>query len=273
MLLAAGGGAFDDLDGDMVPLCVELLAHTDPLRADTDGDGIDDFEEVLTFTSKDPTQSPRPVGYAMRALITSTPLPGGGSEAYLHLMIRFVNLQPSEFKIESLYANVAGTEIELAEMIGHGQIHVNSRHRSRDGLSYIVSIQMFSAESISWFTPCTVGLRADMGNEKINAGTLLVSAGQDLAAVLPYQKDTLIMQPVNIASYSQDSNPLFSGGGGRVCEMTLRNIGSSPGGTLCEVDRAECRPASGLRCTITCATRVGETVIIPGGIGTITGSR
>ena len=46
---ASGSGMFDDPDEDMVPNCLEVVALTDPQRADSDGDQIDDFEEILTY--------------------------------------------------------------------------------------------------------------------------------------------------------------------------------------------------------------------------------
>jgi hypothetical protein len=268
---AGGGDPFADGDNDMVPDCIEMLAQTDPASADSDKDGIDDFEEILTFTSHEGSLKPAPVEYAMRVLITSTPRPSGQTDVYLHLMMRFVNLTMSQVAFEDFYVNVRGENYSLLSVLGYGNVRVRQRHRTRDGVSYLFSIRMSSVADLQRITPCTIGARAVLGGKRINAGSLIMSTGTDMAAVLPY-KSVLILQPVSTAVYIQDHNPYYRGGG-RVCEMGLTTVGTSRRGTLCEVDWAKCRVAAGLRCSSTCSTRVGTTVVIPDGLGTITGGR
>jgi hypothetical protein len=271
VVVADGSGAFDDADGDMVPDCIELLANTDPARADTDGDGFDDFEEILTFTSHDPRLATRPVQQNLRVLVTSTPRPAGGADVYLHLMMRFVNLSPSQVAIYDLYANSGGREVSLLQAIGYGNVRVKSRTRQRDGVSYLVSLRLSSIQDLHQILPATIGARALLGGKAINTGTLVLPNGAfEAAAVMPHSDNTLILQPVSTAAYLQDSNPYYRGAG-RVCEMGLSAIGASPNGTLCEVDWAKCRAAAGLRCSTTCSAKAGTTVVIPGGLGTITG--
>ena len=41
---------FEDVDGDFIPNRVELqIYHTDPAKIDSDGGGVDDFNEILTY--------------------------------------------------------------------------------------------------------------------------------------------------------------------------------------------------------------------------------
>jgi hypothetical protein len=260
---------FGDADQDLVPDCIELMAHTDPSKADSDGDGIDDFEEILTFTSHDSKLKARPVEYSMRVLVTSAPGSNGQSNVFLHLMMRFVNLKLSDVAFEDFYANVQGSEFSLMSVLGYGEVRVSQRERKRDGVSFLFSIEMSSAEDLRRIVPCTIGARAIVGGKRINAGSLLLPTGADMAAVQPFQS-SLILQPVDTSVYIQDQNPYYRGGG-RVCEMGLTTIGAGRGGTLCEVDWARCKVAAGLRCSSTCSTRVGTTVVIPDGLGTITG--
>ena len=262
LLTAANGDLFGDADGDMIPDCLEIVAHTDPNSADTDQDGIDDFEEILTFTNNWPGAVAAPVNYGMRAMVTSSPRAGGGSDVHLHLLLRFVNLKPSEFVFKDIYANIDGHHVDLTDLLGQFDTKIQSRIRPRDGISYFVSLRITSVE--------TLGVRAVMDNDAINAGTLVMNTGSGLGALLPLEGPSLTVQPIDTSAYLQEASPNY-GGGGKVCEMGLTRIGSSPGGILCQIDTADCRPASGLRCSITCPSQVGEVIVIPGGLGTITG--
>ena len=271
VIVADGSNIFADSDKDMVPDCVELLANTDPYCMDTDGDGIDDFEEILTFTSHDSTLPSRPVQQGMRVLITSASRANGGSDVYLHMMTRFVNLTLSQIAIKDIYASINGVDVSLLQAIGYGNVRIASRVRKRDGVSYLLSLRLSSVNELQRFLPCTIGVRAVLGGKVINTGTLVMStAAGEIAAVLPHTKNSMILQPVSTMAYVQDASPYYRGGG-RVCEMGLSTIGKSSSGTLCEVDWAKCKAAAGLRCSVSCSSKAGTTVLIPGGLGTITG--
>ena len=72
--------------------------------------------------------------------------------------------------------------------------------------------------------------------------------------------------------YDLVGNATLQSGGGKVCEMTLSEIGRSRGGTVCEVTAADCKSAKTLNCnTIGCPKRVGAIRVFPGELGTITG--
>ena len=262
---------FADADNDMVPDCLELMGHTSPENADTDGDGIDDFEEILTFTNHDASIKTKPVQQDMRVLITSTMDGSGNTRVYMHVLMRFVNLTLSQVRFHDLYCSLNGDDkVSLIDVIGYGDVKVSRRQRKRDGVSYLVSMEIGDLNVLNGFLPCTIGARAMLGTRMIHTGTLLMSTGSgEVASLQPY-KANLILQPVSSAVYLQDANPYYRGGG-RVCEMGLTQVGSSNSGTLCEVDWAKCKIAAGLRCSSTCSKKAGTTVVIPGGLGTITG--
>lgn len=268
---AVGINPFADLDQDMVPDCIELVARTDPNRCDTDGDGIDDFEEILTFTSHDNQLKTRPVGHGMRVIVTSTPNSTGGSDVYMHLLLRFVNVKLQQVTILDFYADLKGTKYPILPLLGYGPVRVSTRERKRDGTSFLFSMRLSSEKDLLRILPCTIGVRALIGGKLINTGTFMMRSGTDIGALMPFTVDTLILQPVNSTAYDIDDGSSYHHGYGRVCEMSLSTIGHSSGGILCEVDWATCRSATGLRCSSSCTKKTGSTVVIPDGLGTITG--
>ena len=114
-------------------------------------------------------------------------------------------------------------------------------------------------------------VRAVIGERRIHTGSYLTGAGNEIGALIPYTQDTLIVQPVRFGAYTHDENEPYYEGAGRVCEMSLSQIGNTSGGALCEIDWADCKPAAGLRCTSGCKKRTGGVVVVPAGLGTITG--
>ncbi|MCA8956645.1 MAG: hypothetical protein KDC87_11270 [Planctomycetes bacterium] len=266
---ADANAPFDDPDGDMVPTCIEELMQTDPNRADTDADGIDDFEEILTFTSHVPCSAPAPVDQGMRVLVTSTPNACGQPVVYLHLLLRFVNLKLNEVKFHDLYVDLEGKQYSLVRLLGYGG-QMLSRHRERDGSSFLISIPLASQTDLMRILPCTVGAKAALGGKLVNKGCYLMQVGEDIGALMPFGDGSLALQPVSSLVLTQDGNPYYRGGG-RVCETKLMEVGSSSRGTLCEVISAECKPAAGLRCSVTCPKKEGSMVTIPDGLQTITG--
>jgi hypothetical protein len=262
---------FDDVDQDLVPHCIELLANTNPSDPDSDGDCIDDFEEILTFTSHDTQLRAKPIDHEMRVLVTSAADACGNGSVYLHLLVRFVNQKLSDVSHLDLYAHVGGCEVPLFKLLGAGDLRVQHRYRDRDGASYIFSMRVSSEIELRRIVPCTLCVRAVVGERFIHTGTHLTDAGSEIGALIPYSRDTLVVQPVRFGAYTHDENEPYYEGAGRVCEMSLSQIGNTSSGVLCEVDAADCKPAAGLRCTTGCKKRVGGTVVLPSGLGTITG--
>ena len=111
---------------------------------------------------------------------------------------------------------------------------------------------------------------AVIDNQYHNTGTYLMESGNDIGALLPFDGGALALQPVSGAMLAQDENPFYRGGG-RVCEMELNKVGSSPSGVICEVLSAKCRTAPGLRCSMSCPKKAGSVILIPDGLATITG--
>ena len=260
---------FGDVDGDLVPDCIEDLMRTSSLDADTDGDGIDDFEEILTFTSHDASLPTKPVDHGMRVLTTSGFDGNGQSVVYLHLMLRFVNARLKDVSLHEIYADLRGQRRSLLSLV-RGVVKVTSRQRARDGASFLFSIRLSSESDIRRILPCTLGAVAVIDNKYHNTGTYLMQSGGNVGALLPFDGGSLALLPVSGALMVQDENPFYRGGG-RVCEMKLTKVGSSATSVLCEVSDAKCRAAPGLRCSMACPKKTGSVISIPDGLRTITG--
>ena len=268
-LHAGIGGMFDDVDGDMVPDCIEDLMQTNSLEADSDRDGIDDFEEILTFTSHDAKLPTKPIDHAMRVLTTSGFDASGQSVVYLHLMLRFVNAGLKDVALHQIYADLRGQRRSLLSLV-RGVAKVTNRQRTRDGASFLFSIRLSRESDIKRILPCTLGAIAVIDNKYHNTGTYLMQSGDGVGALMPFDGGSLALHPVGSALMVQGENPFYRGGG-RVCEMELNKVGSSMTSVLCEVATAKCRAAPGLRCSMACPKKAGTVISIPDGLGTITG--
>ncbi len=268
---AGSGSPFDDPDGDMVPNCIEEVMRTSPLNADSDYDGIDDFEEIITFTSHDVSLPTKPVDHAMRVVITSTTDTNGRPVVMLHFLLRLVNSTLRDVAVHEFYVDLQGRRFSLLSLADNIS-HITSRQRSRDGSSMLFSIRISGESDVQSVLPCTFGVTAVINNKRYSIGSFLMESGpSDIGALMPFRGGSLALQPVRSALLIQEENPFYRGGG-RVCEMKLNKVGSTTVGVLCEVMSAKCRAAPGLRCSMSCPKKQGSVLTIPGGLGTITGN-
>jgi len=269
LALAAGGpSALVDTDGDLVPDSVEWLMQTDPNEVDTHEDGVDDFLAILHYGNLlEEMEEPEPEN-CMRVVVTSA-TEGGVKNVWLHMMMQFIVTPNSgEIHIEP-YIDVKGVKASLVPVLGHGSISLATK-KTLEGLYVRISCKLVDEVSLSWLLPCTLGVEGIFDRKHINTGTYLVNSGGLPHAMLPFDTNTFILQPINADARFQDPNPFWKGG--RVCAMKLSIVSSSPNGHLCEVTSAECKPAAGLRCANSCAGNVGQPVFVPGGLGTLTGN-
>jgi hypothetical protein len=268
---ASSGSPFADPDGDMVPNCIEDVMRTSPTDADSDYDGMDDFEEIITFTSHDVSLSAKPVDHAMRVVVTSNASLSGQPVVYLHLLLRLVNNTLSDVGFHDLYVDIQGRRYSL-QSLADNIAHFKSRQSSRDGLSMLFSIRLSSESDIQKVLPCTFGVVGVINNKRYSTGSFLMRSGfSEVGTLMPFEGGTLALQPVRSALLIQEENPFYRGGG-RVCEMKLNKVGSTAVGVICEVTAAKCRAAPGLRCSMACPKKQGSILTIPGGLGTITGN-
>ena len=182
-----------------------MLANTNPYRADTDGDGVGDFEEILTFTSHDRNLHRRPVDHGIRVLVTSSSDCSASADAYLHLMLRFVNLSVRDVAFHGFYAHVGGHTYSLAQLLGYSEVRVQQWEGARGEAMFLFSIRLASEDDLKRILPCTIGAKAVVAGKYINTGSYLTRDGSDIATLMPYTSQSMILQPVNTAAYDQEA--------------------------------------------------------------------
>ncbi len=107
LVLSAGmaHAAGPDADGDGVPDAAEPLLHTDPMNADTDGDGQNDLADAAPVVAPDPmTQAGMPAPYRLgEVLVENNVDPATHTDAPDHLEIQIFNDGPADLAGFTLY--------------------------------------------------------------------------------------------------------------------------------------------------------------------------
>jgi hypothetical protein len=258
---------FADSDDDFLPDSIEWALVTNPQRADTDGDGIPDFVEVVQHGSPCTPNPPLPADNEMRLVITSTPsqCPSNGPQTWLHLLFRFMG-QPttlSNFQCWIQIGVAPGLRIPL-DSLGSGPLVFRQRDAGPDGLWVTLSVPLASENLLRVLLPCTIGAQATIGTRAIRTGVQLFDIHGSTASLVPFHNGFAV-QPINPAC------ALTGGGSNRICVLGLTEAGSGPGGTAYQVSSADCDDCNDLECGIGCTETLGWVFVIPGGIETITG--
>ena len=89
-LQAASDDPYLDSDGDLLPDQLEWVTLSSPSSADSDGDGRDDFLEVVQHTATYQGTSTQPVDNEMRVLL-STATSGRSRDIWMHCLFRFAS--------------------------------------------------------------------------------------------------------------------------------------------------------------------------------------
>jgi hypothetical protein len=190
---------------------------------------------------------------------------------YVHLLIQAVNTDIVEVAVMELYVDTAGRETSILGLVGTGDLVI--RTREEGGITLIsCSARISSVSELRTILPCTIGVRLHVGDQFLETGAYMdLDDEGEPAELVPFSEDTMIVQPVASERFLEETNPYYAGGG-RVCEMGLIMLGESGAGSLVLVDWAACRPAPKLNCTVACAELAGEVMVLPGGLGVLTGS-
>lgn len=269
--LAAGSDdPYRDTDGDLLPDCLEWLTLSSPARQDSDGDARDDFLEVVQHTAPYAATGARALDHEMRVVVNSVGS-GPAAEVWMHCLFRFVGTgwDVNNF---NLFVSAGRAAMPLAGLVGRTPMDVSARQAGREGTFVRVSLRIASETELRPLLPCTLSAVAVLGGRQINTGMFVFDSGSELCALVPRGVDidrrAYFVQSLRPGAEERDSRFFRNN---KVCEWGLSVIASTPGGSLCEVNRAECEPANGLRCGTRCTAAIGSEIFIPAGLAATTG--
>lgn len=259
----------EDSDGDLLPRIVEQMLRTSPLSTDSDSDGEDDFEEVVT-TQNHLSNSSVLMDHGLRVMVSASKNANGVDEVWIHLIVRTVGVSFEDVKFHGLQLRKDGVAVPIEHLLCPAGMRVAFEQHKNQECRYVFSMRLTSEATLAALSPCTIVADFTIESRPLRAGNVLEATRSGVASLLPHSESSFALLPINSSNYIQDSNPYYRGGG-RVCEMGLIAVGESSSGTICEVDWADCKPAAGLRCTSTCAQRTGKVMVVPDGLSLITG--
>jgi hypothetical protein len=268
---SAGVDPFLDTDGDLLPDSLEWVAFSDPTKPDTDTDTRDDFLEVVQHTAPFAPTLARPFDNEMRLLLSSGSggaVVDGDSGIWLHCLFRFATGAPTvDWFLPSIHTN--GAAVPIGQLFGRTPFRLASRPAAGGGSYAVLTLLLASAREFEALLPCTVSARASVGGRLFATGSYVLNVGGFTTALMPTGLDASRSFLLQSLTSGSSSNSFFSRN--KICEMELAVIGSTGGGHICEVERAGCEPANGLRCNVSCDQAAGAMIFVPDGLGTISG--
>jgi hypothetical protein len=251
-----------DSDGDFLPDVVEWMAMTNAYDPDTDGDGISDFVEVVQRGNPHYVSTAIPADHEMRAFVTSVS-EAHGCQCYLHLAFRFMggsNLLSSLGTWIELPA-MPGVRLSLNQLASHA-VEFEQRMEPNEGLWVRLTLALSSENAIRQLLPFTLGADAQIGTRQISTAMPVFDYFGTTSGLVAFNGGQVTVQSLELAPVP---------GNNRVCVLQLRQVGSGPAGTVCEVTDAECVDYNDLNCGANCQGSIGTTFTIPGGVNRITG--
>jgi len=272
---ASQGELFPDTDGDFLPDSLEYGTYSNPIVADSDGDGVGDFLATVRHLRSDPRAAARPEDHEMRVLLSSETRGDGSRALWMHLLFRFVgdSIPPIEQLDPYIYWRT--WRLPLSQLVGYGQAEIKLRQSPEHGLFALVSLELGDEEDIRFIRPYsyTIGVDASLDGRQTSSGIFIQaiddpSTGGDVfASLVPMNSGQVSYQFLN---QHDSENPFWSTD--RICLMTLELFSRGTEGHICEIIGANCEPLEGdFRCPPTCPDSVGSLMFFPNGMTTIFG--
>lgn len=265
---AASPAALQDTDGDLLPDALEWVLLMDPTTTDSDGDGVDDFVEAVTFELPG-RPAPRSLEHEMRMVVSVHRDPMQQEHVVAHILIRIVNGQGAAYvQNPRLFVDLQGSQVGIETVLGRGILGFGYRIDPQEGTLMVLSSRIASVSELTYLLPCSFGVNASIGGRVISTGTLIVDADGTAAAAAPTSTTGFVFQPLDPVASS--NKPFWTQA--HVCEMQLTPVGGGSGGSqVCQVSDAECTGQPTLRCAPSCSSWMGKVLVVPYGLGFLTG--
>lgn len=266
---ATGTTPLCDDDGDFLPDAVEWAVLTNGARADTDGDEVPDFVEVIEF-GQPRTPSPLlPPDNQMRVVVSGPAVGASDSLAWLHVFYRIMSgaggpggalaaIQSFDSWLE--LPCLPGLRIPL-NSLGVSGLVVRERATGAHGDWVQISIPLIEPQVLAMILPCTIWVESVVDGGYHSNGVTLFEAEDEIATLVPFRDGDFVMQ-----NLSRFTDPGGGTGSNRVCVLQLGELYSGPGGTTYQVTGADCEDCNELECGQGCLDSVGLEITIPGGL-------
>lgn len=270
-LSARGVDPLLDTDGDSVPDNVEWLFMSDPTKADSDGDGRDDFLEIAQHTSLKSATPVQPMDDEMRVAVSIAPDPDSGVRyVWMHCLFRFASGTPNLSWCVP-YLSTAMCPVPIIGMIGQTPLNLTMRTNAREGMYAIASMRLATVAEFRHVVPCTVNVRAAVGGRYVCSSAYVFDSDGALCTLLPQGLDCPSAKMVVQTIEPHDGSKTTTFASNRKCEQTLVFAGMSAGGAVYEVDSSSCEVSEGMRCGASCPKAVGTSIVLSSGMGSLTG--
>ncbi|HEX6812251.1 MAG TPA: hypothetical protein VF384_11550 [Planctomycetota bacterium] len=252
-------GLLDDSDNDFLPNCVEWAVMTNSASPDTDGDGAEDFIEVVQRGQPRHEGAPVPLDQEMRIVVTG-PVAGGPQTTWMHLFFRFVGGPVvTHFDAWVDLPQYPGLRVPLMLLATGGLCVFRDRFTAQDGYWVQISAPIVSPSFLQPFLPCSFHAEAVISDRYLHTAVQVVDLQGVISTLVPFG-ERFAIQPImpSPGSMTAVSN--------RVCLLELEEVGTGPGGTIYQVVDASCEDCNELECEASCPQSIGWILTIPGGL-------
>ena len=253
-----------DTDDDFLPDDLEWVCLTNALSPDTDLDGVSDFVEVVQRGNPRHPSQPVPADHEMRLVVTSRPGVDDG-QVVMHLLFRFLGTTEllTQLDCYAEVGSVPGLRVPLSTL-SLQPIALEQRVHPNEGLFVRLSISLVSETVLRTVLPCAISAHATIGGRSLHTVVPLFDHDGETCSVVGFTPGTYAIQTVGPNFVRTTPN-------NRVCVLHLQPVGTSPGGSAFIVTSADCQDCNDLTCGTECAASEGSILILPGGVGPITG--
>lgn len=281
-----------DTDGDFLPDDIEWVLLTDPTLADSDTDGVDDFQSVVRHIYPDPLEEPLggagttgtgtggtssaglsasggvtpPPDHKARLVVSSRADQDGTPAVWVHVLFEFATTSAPPLQAFDVWIDYYGWRASIASALSGPQTEYATTTATSGNCLARLSFRLADEAALLPFDPLTIGAEINAQGASLATGVMLSSYAGVITALTPISSASLVAVYLNS---NTGQNPFWSSE--RVCSMALSVVAGAPSGSLCEVVTSRCRQAGQLRCPPSCSSSTGRLIYVPNGLSLLTG--